>query len=63
MCIHIPFKEKAIMCAISQFSVHSTGNNILTGSKHCYTKETYINWGYTKNSLISIHIIERMKLV
>ena len=47
-CIHIPFKEKAIMCAISQFSVRSTGNNILTGSKHCYTKETYINWGYTK---------------
>ena len=47
-CIHIPFKEKAIMCAISQFSVHSTGNNILTGSKQCYTKETYINWGYTK---------------
>ena len=29
-CIHIPFKEKAIMSAISQFSVHSTGDNILT---------------------------------
>ncbi len=45
-CIHIPFKEKAIMDAISRFSVHSTGNDILTGPKHCYTKESYITWGY-----------------
>lgn len=45
-CIHIPFKEKAIMSAISQFSVHSTGENILTSSLTCYTRETYSSWGY-----------------
>ena len=45
-CIHIPFKEKAILSAISQFSVHSQGENILTGSKHFYSKETHKNWGY-----------------
>ena len=46
--IHIAFKEKAIMCAINQFSVHSTGNNLLTGSHHTYTKNTYISWRYLK---------------
>lgn len=45
-CIHIPFKEKAIMAAISQFSIHSTGNNVLTSSLTTYTEQTYINWGY-----------------
>ena len=45
-CIHIPFKEKAILAAISQFSIHSTGDNILTSPLTTYTKETYINWGY-----------------
>lgn len=45
-CIHIPFKETAIMTAISQFSMHSTGDNVLTSSKTCYTKDTYKNWGY-----------------
>lgn len=45
-CIHIPFKEKAIMTAISQFSVHSTGNNILTSSLTTYTRKTYYEWGY-----------------
>lgn len=45
-CIHIPFKEKAIMMAISQFSVHSIGENILTQSRHYYGKEVYIEWGY-----------------
>lgn len=47
-CIHIPFREKAIMDAISQFSIHNTGENILTNSYSCYTLETYINWGYIK---------------
>ena len=45
-CIHIPFKEQAIMAAISQFSIHSTGNNILTSPLTTYTEETYKNWGY-----------------
>lgn len=45
-CIHIPFREKAIMSAISQFSIHSAGDNILTGPYHCYTTETQKNWGY-----------------
>lgn len=45
-CIHIPFREKAIMSAISQFSTHSVGDNILTSSKHCYTKTAQQNWGY-----------------
>lgn len=45
-CIHIPFREKAIMSAISQFSVHSKGDNILTSSYTTYTEQTYVNWGY-----------------
>ncbi|MFJ7915412.1 MULTISPECIES: TIR domain-containing protein [unclassified Lysinibacillus] len=45
-CIHIPFKEKAIMTAISQFSIHSTGDNILASSYTTYTAETYRKWGY-----------------
>lgn len=45
-CIHIPFKEKAIMAAISQFSVHSTGDDVLTSPLTTYTEQTYINWGY-----------------
>jgi len=45
-CIHIAFKEKAIMDAISRFSVHSTGDDKLTSSKIYYTKEAYVNWGY-----------------
>ena len=44
--IHIAFKEKAIMSAISQFSVHSTGNDILTGPLHTYVKEAYQTWNY-----------------
>lgn len=44
--IHIAFKEKAIMSAISQFSVHSTGDDILTGSLHTYAKEAYQSWNY-----------------
>ena len=46
MCIHIPFKEQAVMAAISQFSVHSTGNNILTSPYTYYSEDTYIKWGY-----------------
>lgn len=45
-CIHIPFKEKAIMSAISQFSVHSTGDDILTSPYTIYTEQTYVDWGY-----------------
>lgn len=45
-CIHVPFKEKAIMAAISQFSIHSTGDNILTSPLTTYTEQTYVNWGY-----------------
>ena len=45
-CIHIPFKEKAISSAVSQFSVHSTGDNILTSPLTTYKKEVYIKWGY-----------------
>ncbi|MGG0655937.1 TIR domain-containing protein [Rummeliibacillus pycnus] len=45
-CIHIPFKEKAIMSAISQFSIHGTGDNILTGSLNYYSRSAYQNWGY-----------------
>lgn len=44
--IHIAFKEKAIMNAISQFSIHSTGNDVLTGPLHTYVKEAYQSWNY-----------------
>ena len=42
-CIHIPFREKAIMAAISQFSVHSTGDDILTSPYATYTEQAYIS--------------------
>ena len=45
-CIHVPFKERAIMEAISQFSVHSKGDDILTSSRTCYAKKVYERWGY-----------------
>ena len=44
--IHIAFKEKAIMSAISQFSVHSTGEDVLTGSLHTYVTDAYRSWNY-----------------
>lgn len=44
--IHIAFKEKAIMEAISRFSVNSTGNNVLNGSLYIYSEEAYRSWGY-----------------
>lgn len=48
-CIHIPFKEKAIMSAISQFSVHNKpGENALSGARCMYTRQAYVDWGYIK---------------
>lgn len=47
--IRIAFKEKAIMAAISQFSVHSQGDDILETSFCLYSEDTYISWGYLKN--------------
>ena len=44
--IHVPFKEKAIMCAISQFSVHNSSEEELTSSLCTYTEKTYRSWGY-----------------
>ena len=44
--IHVAFKEKVIMCAINQFSVHSTGDNVLKSYRHIYAEEAYISWGY-----------------
>ena len=44
--IHIPFKEKAIMEALSSFSVHSTGDDVLDGPYNCFSKSKYIKWGY-----------------
>lgn len=44
--IHIAFKEKAIMAAISQFTVHSQGDDELNTSLGVYSEETYISWGY-----------------
>lgn len=41
-CIHIPFKEVAIMCAISQFSVN---DEQLDGALNYYSKEIYEKWG------------------
>ena len=46
--IHIAFKEKAIMRAINQFSVRSTGDDVLTDPRHTYSKSDYISWGYLK---------------
>lgn len=45
-CIHIPFKKEAIVSAISQFSIHNTGDNKLTGPLHYYNKEVQKKWGY-----------------
>lgn len=43
-CIHIPFKEKVISSAISQFSIHNEEDK-LTSSLHYYSKAAYKNWG------------------
>jgi len=47
LCIHIPFKQKAIMEAVSQFTVHNSDNEALKSARSYYTKETYQKWGYT----------------
>lgn len=41
--IHIPFRQKAIMDAISQFAHDKYPNN---GGLGYYSAETYQNWGY-----------------
>lgn len=46
--IHIAFKEKAIMSAISRFTVHSKGENELTSPLNVYSKDAYVSWGYLK---------------
>jgi len=47
--IHIPFKEKAIMNAISRFGVNSKDEkDILKSSLITYTKDTYIKWEYMR---------------
>lgn len=42
--IHIPFREKAIISAISQFDY----NNLPKSGKSWYARETYQGWGYIK---------------
>ncbi len=42
--IHIPFREKVIMCAISQFDY----NNLPKTGLNWYSKEAYQSWGYIK---------------
>lgn len=44
--IHVAFKEKSIMSAISQFSVHSAGEDVLTSSLHTYVADAYRSWNY-----------------
>lgn len=44
--IHIAFKEKAIMTAITRFSVHSVGENVLRSSLCVFSSQTYMSWGY-----------------
>jgi hypothetical protein len=43
--IHIPFKKKPLLDAISQFDVH---NGNLNGAYNYYTRETYQSWGLLK---------------
>ncbi|WP_313638317.1 TIR domain-containing protein [Paenibacillus sp.] len=44
-CIHIPFKQKAISDAVSQFSIHNKENQ-LTSPLHYYKESVYKEWGY-----------------
>ena len=44
--IHIAFKEKAIMTAIHQFTVHNNEDDELKSSLSFYSEKTYISWGY-----------------
>lgn len=45
-CIHIAFKEKCILAAIEQFSVHNGEDDELKGGMNYYSKESYRKWGY-----------------
>jgi hypothetical protein len=44
-CIHIPFKEKAIAAAVSQFNIHNKEVE-LTNPLHYYAEKLYKEWGY-----------------
>jgi hypothetical protein len=44
-CIHIPFRQKPITEAISQFSIHNKEDK-LTSSLHYYKESVYREWGY-----------------
>jgi hypothetical protein len=46
MCIHIPFREKAIADAVPRFTIHSMRDDRLTSPYTKYTKEAYESWGY-----------------
>lgn len=46
LAIHISFKEKAIMTAINQFSVHNTEDNRLTSALCTYVEDAYRSWNY-----------------
>ncbi|MCM3671652.1 hypothetical protein M3181_22100 [Mesobacillus maritimus] len=44
-CIHIPFKQKAISAAVSQFGVNNKDDQ-LTSPLSYYNESAYIRWGY-----------------
>ncbi|NOJ73562.1 TIR domain-containing protein [Paenibacillus alvei] len=44
-CIHIPFKQKCISSAVSQFSINNKVDQ-LTSPLSYYRESAYINWGY-----------------
>lgn len=44
-CIHIPFKQKAISTAVSQFTVNNKEDK-LTSPLSYYNESAYISWGY-----------------
>lgn len=44
-CIHIPFRQKCISAAVSQFSVNNKDDQ-LTSPLHYYNERAYIDWGY-----------------
>jgi hypothetical protein len=49
-CIHIPFRQKCISAAVSQFSVNNKINQLTSPLSH-YSERAYINWGYKYYSL------------
>ncbi len=44
-CIHIPFRQKCISEAVSQFSVNNIEDQ-LTSPLHYYSEDAYKQWGY-----------------